>query len=490
MYSDKNVTIVSYFYIIKSKFSLEKYLEWISNFLYIGFKSIIYTNEETKMVLLNHFPNIEENNKLIIYEIRDFYTSKYNWDYDYNIDYEKNKHSINLYKLWNEKIIFLRKASELNYYSTEYFLLLDIGSFRNKNKLEEIKNYNFPTHNNFIKNKLTMFYYSNFTIENSKNAHIIDNRFYSINIDQNTFVGGLFGGDKQSIINFEYEFKKILDVHKKKGIFSGKDQNIYNFVVLNNPNLIHLLNSHIINKSYDSWFCFHYYFSDYFKTKISILIAIYNGIEYFEECLDSILNQTFQNFEILIGINGWDFKSICFKKCKDITQLDKYSHLDIKIYDCGKFNVKNSKSKTLNFLVTKSVNDYVAVLDVDDKWCINKLEKQINYLKYYDVIGTKCQYFGESQKIPKIPVNDLTNFNFKLFNPIINSSSIIKKKLAFWSCDTWGVEDYELWCSLKDKNYKFFNLNEILTFHRVYSNSFFNSNKKQQIEKEKLFNKI
>ena len=111
-------------------------------------------------------------------------------------------------------------------------------------------------------------------------------------------------------------------------------------------------------------------------------------------------------------------------------------------------------------------------------------------MKYYDVIGTKCQYFGESQIIPKIPVNDLTNFNFKLFNPIINSSSIIKKNLAFWSCDTWGVEDYELWCSLKDKNYKFFNLNEILTFHRVYSNSFFNSNKKQQIEKEKLFNKI
>ena len=67
------VTVVSYFYIIKSKFPKETYFEWIKNYLYVGFKSIIFTNKETESILIEKFPDIKKNNILIIYEINDFF---------------------------------------------------------------------------------------------------------------------------------------------------------------------------------------------------------------------------------------------------------------------------------------------------------------------------------------------------------------------------------------------------------------------------------
>ena len=47
-------------------------------------------------------------------------------------------------------------------------------------------------------------------------------------------------------------------------------------------------------------------------------------------------------------------------------------------------------------------------------------------IKKYDVIGTNCKYFGDMNIIPKLPLGDLKNFNFFNFNPIINSSCLIK----------------------------------------------------------------
>ena len=75
--------------------------------------------------------------------------------------------------------------------------------------------------------------------------------------------------------------------------------------------------------------------------------------------------------------------------------------------------------------------------------------------------------------IPNIPIGDISDFNFSLINPIINSSSIIKKKLCYWNEN--GIEDYDLWLRLKKLNHKFFNFKEILVKHRIHNNSAFNS---------------
>jgi glycosyltransferase involved in cell wall biosynthesis len=141
------------------------------------------------------------------------------------------------------------------------------------------------------------------------------------------------------------------------------------------------------------------------------------------------------------------------------------------------FDLYNSKGKSnaLNDLIKYCNYDYVALLDVDDKWHPQKLEIQSKWLNDYDVIGTNCVYFGDLQGIvPAIPQYDFSNYNFAMVNPIINSSVIVRKQLCWWD-SKFDVEDYDLWIRLRKQNKRFYNCPEILVQHRIHSTSAFNS---------------
>jgi len=197
---------------------------------------------------------------------------------------------------------------------------------------------------------------------------------------------------------------------------------------------------------------------------ISILIPIFNGIEFIEDSVNSVINQTFEDWELLIGINGHSENSNTFQIAK------KYENNKIKVFDF--FHIKN-KSDTLNELIKYCNYDYVALLDVDDIWNKNKLQIQSQFLGKYDVIGTMCKYFGNKTTVPNIPIFIITNYNFKLQNPICNSSVILKKQDCFWK--NINIEDYELWLRLKKNLKTFYNCSEILVYHRIHSKSAFNS---------------
>lgn len=216
---------------------------------------------------------------------------------------------------------------------------------------------------------------------------------------------------------------------------------------------------------------------------ISILIPIYNGVEYIEECIQSVIIQTYENWEIIIGINGHPYNSDVYEIAK------KYETDKIHVYDLGinSHTNLNGKSIALNKMLEFCKYEYVAILDVDDIWMPNKLEIQSKFIPQYDIIGSQCKYFGESNDtIPPIPLDDLTKIDFTICNPIINSSSIIRKKMCKWDETLWGVEDYELWLRLKDENKLFYNCKEILVKHRIHSSSAFNSNPRQDEDLEKI----
>jgi GT2 family glycosyltransferase len=121
-----------------------------------------------------------------------------------------------------------------------------------------------------------------------------------------------------------------------------------------------------------------------------------------------------------------------------------------------------------------SNHDWICILDVDDIWFPTKLESQIHWCFKYDVIGTKCQYIGDSGVVPAIPTGDLSDFDFLQCNPIINSSCLLKKGLCHWD-GSLNLEDYDLWLRLWKQGYKFYNVNTIQVFHRVYRMSAFNA---------------
>ena len=213
---------------------------------------------------------------------------------------------------------------------------------------------------------------------------------------------------------------------------------------------------------------------------ITILMPIYNGIEFIDDSVSSILSQTYKDWayhkwELIIGINGHPPHSDVYQKAKT------YESDNIRVLDYPQLK---GKATTLNAMLLESKYDYIALLDVDDIWMPEKLEIQSIYIHSdYDVIGSRCIYFGEQEgTIPVLPVGELDKFDFTQFNPIINSSCLVKKSLCHWNEN--GIEDYDLWLRLKKENRRFFNCNDILVKHRIHRASAFNSKgHTQQLEK-------
>lgn len=214
---------------------------------------------------------------------------------------------------------------------------------------------------------------------------------------------------------------------------------------------------------------------------ISILMPVYNGIEFIEESVTSVLQQTFIEWELLIGVNGHPENSGVYQVAKKYEEKSA----NIRVFD---LYMLKGKSVTLNKMIEYCQYDYVAILDVDDIWLANKLEKQVPFIANYDVIGTKCIYFGQLNRIvPNIPIGDISKVDFLSTNPIINSSSLIRKSLCYWNIDEFDcIEDYELWLRLRKQNHTFYNIEDILVKHRIYQQSAFNSSNNQQIQLKKL----
>jgi glycosyltransferase involved in cell wall biosynthesis len=197
-------------------------------------------------------------------------------------------------------------------------------------------------------------------------------------------------------------------------------------------------------------------------------MPIYNGIEFINDSVMSVIEQKYKNWELIIGINGHPPNSEVFCIAQKYTTMNP----NIRVYD---FVDSKGKSNTLNEMLKYCKYDWISLLDVDDIWLPDKLEKQSPYMSNYDVIGTHCRYFGNLNICPSIPLGDISAFDFRNVNPMINSSCLIKKQLCWWDATYDGIEDYDLWLRLWQKKCKFYNLQDIQVLHRIHPTSAFNA---------------
>lgn len=209
---------------------------------------------------------------------------------------------------------------------------------------------------------------------------------------------------------------------------------------------------------------------------ISILLATYNGEKYIKESIDSIVNQTFKNWRLLVGFNGTTDSS------KEI--VDSYDDPRIMVYD---YLDDKGKAKTLNKLLKKVNTPWCAVQDDDDVWTPKKLETQMMFDGDFDVIGTQIKYIDEKGKIignPRLATvnNHIRSKSLSGVNQMANSSVIFRTSYAL-QVDGWdetldGIEDFDFWLKimrLKHENAEFFNVPEFLTLHRLHNGSNFNT---------------
>lgn len=261
------LTLVSAFYILNSKFSIEIYKKWFDYFLTNLKKCnlIIFTNKES-YYLLKKYENI--NIKIIIVELEDFYTYRYHnlWKKNHLININLNKiTSWELNMLWNEKISFVKKAIELNIFNTDWYGWCDIGYFRPESKgtlsIDNIKSW--PNYN-IIKNlNSTKIYYA---LINNNNIYI--NKLIRIINDKNelklpkneippnqiSIAGGFFLINKEKIDWwFNYYYNK-LELYFKNNYLIKDDQIIIADCIFSNMINFHLIKEE--NNNLDNWFLF------------------------------------------------------------------------------------------------------------------------------------------------------------------------------------------------------------------------------------------
>jgi len=215
----------------------------------------------------------------------------------------------------------------------------------------------------------------------------------------------------------------------------------------------------------------------------SILIPLFNGVEFLKEALDSVRAQTFTEWEVIVGVNGHPQGSAVFQQATTLVTLANTQSAEalaqprirvIDLYDLP----EKGKSAALNAMIPHARFSHIAILDVDDLWLPTKLEKQIPFIEQgYDVVGSQCVYFGEQYAgiVPAIPLGDISTHDFFQVNPMINSSAIVKKDLCQWISQWDGVEDYDLWLRLRRGNSRFYNVGEVLVRHRIHRASAFNA---------------
>ena len=211
---------------------------------------------------------------------------------------------------------------------------------------------------------------------------------------------------------------------------------------------------------------------------VSIIIPLYNAELFIIETIDSILSQTYNNFEIIVIDNASTDNSI--KLIKNLKNT-KIRIISLKINSGG-------PAKPRNIGIENSNGEYIAFLDSDDIWHKDKLKIQIDYmLKYkYNFTSTNSILIDKNSKIInsiKYKILDLINKgNSKknmcdlVKNKFIATSSVIVKKefISLFNQDKEliSVEDLCLWLTLFNKvNIKYHFINDKLIFYRVLENS-------------------
>lgn len=200
--------------------------------------------------------------------------------------------------------------------------------------------------------------------------------------------------------------------------------------------------------------------------KVSVLLCVKNGEKYIKDTIDSILNQTYQNFEFIIVVN-------CSTD-KTLEIVSSYKDKRIRIF---KTNI-GQLSFNLNYGLNISEGEYVARIDADDIAEKSRLEKQIKCIENYgyDIVGSNIAYINEKNEILKSvsypEMNDEIRRGILYKAVLVHPSIMFRKGLVLENSGYLGgryAQDYDLWLRLmRDKKVKFYNIQEPLLKYRIH----------------------
>ena len=201
---------------------------------------------------------------------------------------------------------------------------------------------------------------------------------------------------------------------------------------------------------------------------VSVIMPYYKKKKYFELALNSILNQHYQNFEIIIVFDDEDDDELNFVKQK--IYRDKRIHLIVNESNKG---VAFSRNKALK----RAKGEYLAFLDSDDLWEKEKLSFQIEFMKKNNILFSHTAYSLIDEHDDKIGVmNVKKNIKYKnlIFSCDIGLSTVILHrdllKIGFFP-DLKTKEDYALWLLYAKSKIEIVGINKVFASWRKSSKS-------------------
>ena len=203
--------------------------------------------------------------------------------------------------------------------------------------------------------------------------------------------------------------------------------------------------------------------------KVTVLMPVFNGEAFLNEAVESILNQTFTDFEFLIIDDGSTDRSVNIIKSYDDPRVRLV---------CNNQNM--GLVATLNRGIDLSLGTYIARMDCDDVSLPTRLQKQIAFLDEHPDVGVCSSWVTVIGKEPKLvwtyPLESDEIKCWLLFESVLpHPSAILRAKLFkersfYYDASFRHAEDYELW--VRTASYmSFANIDEVLLLYRQHKNN-------------------
>ena len=209
------------------------------------------------------------------------------------------------------------------------------------------------------------------------------------------------------------------------------------------------------------------------KPEISICIPSYNHGKYIYKTIQSILDQSFQDFEIIISDDN--------SQDNTIEEIEKFNDPRIKLI---KNNINRGPSNNLNIAIKNTNCNLVTLIGSDDKMHKDRLKESYKFIQEnnFDVVFSYIETIDSDDKIIEHPILNLCNksinriemLRYFFFNgnfaPAV--TAVIRKdifdKIGYFNSSLIQLQDFEMWLRILVNNYKIGFLEEKLTFYRIH----------------------
>ena len=232
--------------------------------------------------------------------------------------------------------------------------------------------------------------------------------------------------------------------------------------------------------------------------KISVIMSVYKEpIDWLCQSIDSILNQTFKDFEFIIICDNPEYE-------EGIALLKDYSLNDNRVVLM--FNDQNiGLTKSLNKGISVAKGEYIARMDADDVAFPNRLQKQIDFMTQHPLCvasGGFAKIIDEDGKrlgdwkigITWVELKSSALFTSPILHPTAIFRRIVNGSVIHYDETKRYAQDYSLWATLIAE-YEILNLGELLIYYRQTPKQVSNSHHEEQTEsavstQELLFEKL